>query len=71
MSETSPTFGVATPILSSSRHKAGKVALRHVRQHQVLLVPDPDLAERIAVGEVGDRVHLLGGGVAGRARPRA
>ena len=37
-----------------------------MRQHQVLLVADADFAERVAVGKVGDRVHLLGGGVAGR-----
>ena len=38
-----------------------------MRQHQVLLVADADFAERILVGEIGDRVHLVGGGVAGRA----
>ena len=43
-----------------------QVALRHMRQHEVLLVADADFAERIALGEIGDRVHLLGGGVAGR-----
>ena len=31
---------------------------------------DPDLAERIGVGEVGDEVHLLRGGVAGNAADR-
>ena len=41
-----------------------QVALRNVRQHQVLLVADADLAERVAVGEIGDGVHLRGGGVA-------
>ena len=44
-----------------------QIALRDMRQHQVLLVADADLAERIAVGEIGDRIHLLGGGVARRA----
>ena len=29
-------------------------------------MPDADFAERIAIGEIGDRVHLLGGGVARR-----
>ena len=67
MSETRPTFGVATPIAASSRHSAGRVALRDVRQHQILLVADADFAERITVGEIGDGVHLLRGGVAGRA----
>ncbi len=37
-----------------------------MRQHQILLVADADFAERVALGEIGDRVHLLGGGVAGR-----
>ncbi len=27
----------------------------------------PDFAEAVAVGEIGDRLHLLGGGIAGRA----
>lgn len=43
-----------------------QVALRDMRQHQVLLVADTDFAEREAVGEIGYDVHLLGGGVAGR-----
>src|SRR6266571_1656539 len=43
-----------------------KIALAHVRQHQVLLVADADLARAVALGEIGNRVHLLGGGVAGR-----
>jgi hypothetical protein len=36
-----------------------------VGQHQVLLVADPDLAGAEAFGQLGDAVHLLGGGVAG------
>ena len=70
MSETRLTFGVATPIASSARHSVGQVALAHVRQHQVLLVADPDLAEAVAVGEIGDRIHLVGGGVARRSALR-
>ena len=41
-----------------------QVALGDMGQHEVLLVADPDLAERIAVGEIGDRVHLVGRRVA-------
>ncbi len=47
-----------------------QVALGDMRQRQVLLVADADFAERIFVGEIGDRVHLLGGGVARRAADR-
>ena len=47
-----------------------QVALRNMRQHQVLLVADADFAEAVAVGEIGDGVHLLGGGVAGRRAGR-
>ena len=36
-------------------------------QRQVLLVADANFAERIFLGEVGDRVHLVGGGIAGRS----
>ncbi len=41
-----------------------------MRQDQVLLVADPDLAVAVALGEVGDEFHLLRGGVAGRAADR-
>src|SRR5262245_22520515 len=44
-----------------------QIALRHMRQHQVLLMSDPDLAEGVAVGKVSDCIHLLGGRIAGRA----
>src|SRR6266481_3514038 len=44
-----------------------KIALRHMGEHQVLLVADPDLAERIAIREIGDRIHLLRRGIAGRS----
>ena len=47
-----------------------QVALGDMRQHQVLLVADADFAEGIFVGEIGDRVHLVGGGVAGRSADR-
>src|SRR5215470_12010025 len=41
-----------------------EVGLGDVRQHQVLLVADTHLAEAVAVGEIGDRVHLRIGGIA-------
>ena len=47
-----------------------QVALGDMRQRQILLVADADFAEGISVGEIGDRVHLLGGGVAGRSAHR-
>ena len=37
-----------------------------MRQHQILLMADADLAEAVVVGKIGDRVHLVGGGIAGR-----
>ena len=43
---------------------------RDMRQDEVLLVADAHLVEGVALGEVGDRVHLLGGGVARRAADR-
>ncbi len=43
-----------------------QVALADVRQRQVLLMPDPDLAERVFVGDVGQRIHLVGGRIARR-----
>src|SRR5262252_6447096 len=48
----------------------GKIALRHVGQHQVLLMADPDLTEGIAIRKIGDRIHLVGGGIAGRTALR-
>ena len=47
-----------------------QVALGDMRQAQILLVADADFAEGISVGEIGDRVHLVGGGIAGRAAHR-
>jgi hypothetical protein len=38
-----------------------------MRQHKVLLVADAELVERVALGKVGDRLHLLGRGIAGSA----
>ena len=70
MSDTSPTFGVATPDRVERPPQGRQIALRDMRQHQVLLMADADFAERVAVGEVSDRIHLLGGGVAGRAALR-
>ena len=43
-----------------------QIALCHVRQREVLLMADADFAEGIAVGEIGERIHLLGGGIARR-----
>src|SRR5215471_3924218 len=43
--------------------QAVEVGQLHVGEDQVLLVRDPELAERIAVGEVGDSFHLLRGDV--------
>ncbi len=63
-SETSPILAVARPAASSARQRLRQIALGDVRQHQILLVTDADFAERIAVGEVGDRVHLRGAGIA-------
>ncbi len=47
-----------------------QIALGDMGQRQVLLVADADFAEGISVGEIGDRVHLVGGGIAGRAAHR-
>src|SRR4051794_22337395 len=47
-----------------------QVALGNVRQSEVLLVADADLPEGISVGEIGERIHLLGGGIARRRADR-
>src|SRR5579883_2347789 len=39
-------------------------------QHQILLVAHADLAAAVGVGEIGDELHLLGAGIAGRAARR-
>src|SRR5713226_7549220 len=43
-----------------------QIGLPDVGENQVLLVRDAQLAERIAIGEIGDPVHLIGGDVSGR-----
>ena len=65
MSDTRLTFGVATPIVSSAFHSAGRSRLRDMGQREILLVADADFAEGISLGKIGDRIHLVGGGVAG------
>ena len=47
-----------------------QIALGDVRQHQILLVPDADLAEAVAIRQIGDGVHLRRGGIAGRSAHR-
>ena len=47
-----------------------QVVERDMRQDQVLLVADAHLVVAVALGEVGDQVHLVGGGVARRAADR-
>src|SRR5882724_7308007 len=47
-----------------------EIGLGDVRQHQVLLVADAHLAEAVAIGEIGDGVHLRIRGVAGDAARR-
>src|SRR5713226_4187088 len=42
-----------------------QIGLPDVGENQVLLVRDAQLTERIAVGEIGDLVHLIGGDVTG------
>src|SRR5712664_3589996 len=51
------------PDLLPQRVQVGEL---HVGENQVLLVRDAQLAERIAVGEIGDFFHLLDGDVAWR-----
>src|SRR5260221_4727870 len=43
-----------------------QAVLAHVGEDQVLLVRHAQLAEGVAVGEIGDRLHLVGGDVARR-----
>ena len=66
MSDASPILARARPCASSSRHRSRQIRPRHMRQHQVLLMGDADLAVAEAIGEVGQRIHLVGGRVARR-----
>src|SRR5215469_13034595 len=43
-----------------------KVALGNVRKRQILLVADANLSETVALGEIGDGIHLPRGGIARR-----
>src|SRR3954466_13619999 len=47
-----------------------QVTLGDMRQSEVLLVADADLTEGVFVGEIGQRIHLLGGGIARRRADR-
>lgn len=44
-----------------------EVGFAHIGEDQVLFVRDAQFTKGIRVGERGNRVHLVGGGVAGRA----
>ena len=46
-------IGGREPGLRQRRHSAGSIILRHMRQHQILLMGDADLAEASTVGEIG------------------
>ena len=70
MSVTSPALGVARPFAAERLVDRRQVVERDMRQDEVLLVADAHLAEAVALGEVGDELHLLGGGVARRAADR-
>src|SRR5215813_6620405 len=43
-----------------------KIALGNVRKGQILLVADANLSETVALGEIGDGIHLPRGGIARR-----
>src|SRR5262245_57034318 len=47
-----------------------KILLAHMRQHQILMMADTNLTEAVFVGEIGDDIHLIGGGVARGATVR-
>jgi hypothetical protein len=58
------------PSDQARRRQSGTVVQRHMRQDQVLLMADADLVEGELLGEVGDGLHLLAGGVARDAADR-
>src|SRR4051812_15668483 len=58
------------PELVERLPQARQVALGDMRQRQVLLVAHANLTEGIFVGEIGERIHLLGGGIARRRADR-
>ena len=60
MSVTRPALAVARPIVGQRVVDRRQVVERDMRQDQVLLVADAHLVEGVALGEIGDRVHLLG-----------
>jgi hypothetical protein len=66
ISETSPTFGVATRSRRALCQSAADRAVRTCGSTRFCSCPTRISPKLIAVGEIGDRVHLLGGGVAGR-----
>ena len=47
-----------------------QIALGDMGQREILLMADANFAKGVFVGEIGDRIHLVGGGVAGRSTDR-
>ena len=70
MSLIEPAFGVGEADRGEPVVDRRQIVERDMRQDQVLLVRHPDLVVRIVLGEIGDGVHLVGAGVAGRRADR-
>ena len=66
ISETRPDIRRSDAYCVERTPQRRQVALRNMRQNEILLMADVDLAERITVGKIGNRIYLLGGGVARR-----
>ena len=71
MSVTRPALGVGEADRGQPVVERRQIVERDMRQDEILLVRDAQFAVRIVLGEVGDRVHLLGGRVARERRRSA
>ncbi len=59
-----PGIAGGEPDLGKSVEQRGQVGARDMRQDQVLLVGNPNLVGGERLGEIGNRVHLVGAGIA-------
>ena len=67
MSVIRPAFGVARSKFLQPRIDRRQILLADMRQHQILFMADADFAHAEAVHQIGERVHLLGAGIARHA----
>ena len=62
-----PDIGGGETVRPPAPSRRVEIVALHMRQHEILVMAHPQLVEAVALGKIGDRAHLVGGGIAGDA----